>query len=174
MKNIIASKRKYKNEVVGEACSRIQFIRLVLAVVLLLAGLVSCKLTNTSRWKVDSKSMEPNLKEGQFVVVEPVEDLSSLRRGDIILLEWNGNSLIKRLIGLPGETVEIRQGSILINGAVYDEPYDAIKPKYEQGPVKLGKDEYYVLGDNRNDSRDSHQSGFGPITSEMIKGRVVP
>ncbi len=116
--------------------------------------------------------MEPNLKKGQIVVVEPVEDLSSLRRGDIILLEWNGNSLIKRLIGLPGETIEVHQGSILVNGTVYDEPYNVIKPKYEQGPVQLGKDEYYVLGDNRNDSRDSHQ--FGPITGEIIKGRVIP
>jgi signal peptidase I len=121
---------------------------------------------------MDGKSMEPNLKDGQVVITEPVDDLSGLQRGDIIILDWNGNSLLKRLIGLPGETIEIRQGSILINGEVYSETYDVIQQEYEREPIKLGEDEYYILGDNRNDSRDSHQ--FGPITGDMIKARVIP
>jgi signal peptidase I len=121
---------------------------------------------------MDGKSMEPNLNDGQTVEAESIEDLSSLQRGDIIIFEWEENSLLKRLVGLPGETIEIRQGSIIINGEVYNEPYDVIPPEYEREPIKLGQDEYYVLGDNRNDSRDSHN--FGPITGEMIKGRVIP
>jgi signal peptidase I len=168
----MALKRKHKNQVVGEFCSRLQSISRVLTVVLLLGGLISCKLTNTSRLRIEGKGMEPNLKDGQIVTAQPVEDLSSLQRGDVIIFEWNGNSLIKRLIGLPGETLEIRQGSIIINGEVYDEPYEVMAPEYEQEPIELGQDEYYVLGDNRNDSRDSHQ--FGPITGEVIKGRVIP
>ena len=116
--------------------------------------------------------MEPNLKDGQIVVSEPIEEVSSLQRGDIIILEWNEESLMKRLIALPGESIEIRQGSILINGKVYDEPYDVIPPDYDLESAKLGVNEYFVLGDNRNESRDSHN--FGPITGEMIKGRVLP
>ena len=165
-------RRMYKTQVVGEPCSRLQSISLVLTVVLLLGGLVSCALSSTSQWRMDGKSMEPNLNDGQTVEAESIEDLSSLQRGDIIIFEWEENSLLKRLVGLPGETIEIRQGSIIINGEVYNEPYDVIPPEYEREPIKLGQDEYYVLGDNRNDSRDSHN--FGPITGEMIKGRVIP
>jgi len=121
---------------------------------------------------MDGHSMEPNLTDGQFVEAEPVEELSTLQRGDIVIFEWNRAPLLKRLIGLPGETIEIRQGSIIIDGEVYDEPYEVIAPEYAQEPIKLGEDEYYVLGDNRNDSRDSHN--FGPITGEMIKERVNP
>jgi signal peptidase I len=116
-------------------------------------------------------SMQPTFKDGQVIEVKSVDNISSLQRGDIIVFEWNGDSLIKRLVALPGETIEIRQGSIIIDGKEYDEPYDVISPDYEREPIQLGEDEYYVLGDNRNESRDSHN--FGPITSEMIKERVT-
>jgi signal peptidase I len=127
---------------------------------------------NTSRLKMAGKSMEPNFSDGQTIVAEPVEDIASLHRGDVIIFTQDGNLMIKRLIALPGETVEIHQGSIIINGEVYKEPYKVIPPTYEQEPLKLGEDEYYVLGDNRDESSDSHN--FGPITGKMITKRVVP
>ena len=129
-------------------------------------------LGNTSRLKMAGNSMEPNVRDGQTVVAKKVEDVTSLHRGDIITFTQDGNLMIKRLIALPGETVEIRQGAIYIDGQVYDEPYEAIAPIYEQQTLQLGENEYYVLGDNRAESVDSHD--FGPITSEVIQGRVIP
>jgi signal peptidase I len=117
-------------------------------------------------------SMEPTIKDGQVIVAKSIDDIANLQRGDIILINREENALIRRLIALPGETIEINQGTILINGAVYNEPYEVIPATYLQEPLQLGKDEYYVLGDNREDSIDSHS--FGPITGEMILKRVTP
>jgi signal peptidase I len=173
LKNIIlVSRERYENQDGKKAHSHFQTVRIFLVALVLLGSTLSCTLGNTSHWKVDGKAMEPNFSDGQFVQVESLEDLSSLKRGDVIIFEWNETTLLKRLIGLPGETVEIREGSIYIDGKVYDEPYEVSTAEYEREPIKLGEDDYYVLGDNRNDSRDSHQ--FGPITSEMIIGRVLP
>ncbi len=116
--------------------------------------------------------MEPNYSDGQIVDVDPVE-LEDLKRGDVILIEDdNGRMFLKRLIGLPSETIEIKNGQILINSAVLDEPYKASSPKYEEARLKLDEDEYYVLGDNRSNSADSHL--WGPISGGQIKGRARP
>jgi signal peptidase I len=147
------------------------YASITIAVVFLLVSLLSCSsLSKTSRWRMDGYSMEPNLTDGQFVNVEEV-NLTDLQRGDLIIFEWDDGTLLKRLIALPGETVEVKQGHILINGQIYKEPYEVVPPDYEQEPLKLGKDEYFVLGDNRNKSADSH--AFGPIKGNTIIGRVV-
>lgn len=129
-------------------------------------------LGNTSRLRMTGNSMEPNLPDGQTVVAEKVDNVATLHRGDIITFTQDGSLMIKRLIALPGETIEIHEGSILINGEVYSEPYKVIPTDYEQESLTLGENEYYVLGDNRSESIDSHS--FGAITAETIKGRVVP
>lgn len=129
-------------------------------------------LGNTSRLRMAGNSMAPTFSDGQTILAEPVNNVSTLQRGDVIIFTQDGAMMIKRLIALPGETIEIRQGSILINGKVYDEPYKVIPANYEQEPLKLGADEYYVLGDNRNESSDSHN--FGPVTGKTISKRVVP
>lgn len=116
--------------------------------------------------------MEPNFHDGQVVKVEKDVDVSSLQRGDVIVFELDGNIMLKRLIALPGEAIEIREGSVLINGDAYEEPYEVIPPDYEQERLQLGENEYYVLGDNRLASTDSHQ--FGPIKGNQIRGRINP
>lgn len=149
----------------------------VILVVVVIAGIVfvrssSTAFMNTSRLRMTGNSMEPNFSDGQTILAEPVNDVSSIQRGDVIIFTQDGAMMVKRLIGLPGETIEIRQGSILINGQVYDEPYKVIAANYEQEPIKLGADEFYVLGDNRNESSDSHN--FGPVPGKTINKRVVP
>ena len=99
--------------------------------------------------------------------------------GDIIVFRPNGNEkshlYIKRVIAGPGDTVEIRQGVVYVNGEVFDESVEVASIE-EAGiasePIKLGADEFFVLGDNRNNSEDSRFANIGNIKKEYIIGKV--
>ena len=127
---------------------------------------------------IPSSSMEPTLEVGDRVLVNKLSyDLHDVNRGDLVVFERPDGSagdikdLIKRAIGLPGETVEIRDGSVLIDGRVLDEPYLADEEVLvEFAPVVVPEDQVFVMGDNRDDSRDSR--AFGPITIDSIVGRA--
>lgn len=126
-------------------------------------------------YKVTSPSMEPALPLDSYITVVPVS-LSALQRGDIIMYEQRyseGRSHAKRLIGLPGETIEIRENAIYIDGAVLDESYpvEPFRSFQSHEPITLADDEYYVLGDNRPNSSDSRR--IGPISGDEIVGRVM-
>jgi len=131
--------------------------------------------TFTGRYEVQSISMEPTLHEGQYLIVSKVAYwFHAPERGDIIVLDPPNHQsdipYIKRVIGLPGEKVEIREGRVWINGIALNEPYVSGPPAYSESLV-LGKDEYLVLGDNRNNSSDSHIWGILP--RENIIGKSV-
>ena len=117
------------------------------------------------------KSMEPNFQADQVVRVEAVSP-SDLERGDVVVYEIEGNTWIKRLVGLPGEIVEIRGSQLFINGQVHHEPYDTVPSPRNCGPFTLGEDEYFFVGDNRAASNDS--CSFGPLPGSSITRRVVP
>jgi signal peptidase I len=124
------------------------------------------------RFRIESVSMQPNLYEGEYVIVDKVSySLSSPRRGDIIVFEKTGQpDLIKRVIGLPGDTVEVRPGQVLVNGIALVEPYIANPPNYTFGPVQVEPDRFFVMGDNRSNSSDSHV--WGTISRDVIVGRA--
>lgn len=143
-----------------------------------------------SPYKVSGISMEPSMEEGDLVIVNRLSYmLSEPERYDIILFSYkydNNRKLIKRVIGLPGETVQIKDGEIYINDEKLDEyygVYNAIKYTGESigseiaymnwGPVKLGEDEIFVLGDNRNNSEDSRSSDVGLVKIDDIVGKVT-
>ena len=115
--------------------------------------------------------MEPNYPAGTIFTIEAVP-LSELERGELVLVELDGVQIIKGLIGLPNETVYIYDGKLFINGELLVEPYEVIPPLYTLEEIKLDKDMYFILGDNRPDSKDSHS--FGPIKGSNIKGRAIP
>ena len=125
-------------------------------------------------------SMEPKLYNGQEVLVNRLlYRLSSPGRGDVVAFLPNGNKnshyYIKRVVGLPGETVQIVGGYVYINGEllVEDESYDKIADAgIAQVEVQLGSDEFFVLGDNRNNSEDSRSGNIGPVKKETIAGKV--
>ena len=105
--------------------------------------------------------------------------LSSPKRGDIIAFRTSEDKKasihIKRVIALPGETVQIRDGQILINGEVYNEKdeFPAItNAGLASEPITVGKGQYFVLGDNRNNSEDSRHNGMGLVDSDRIVGKL--
>jgi signal peptidase I len=131
--------------------------------------------TLTGRYEVQSISMEPTLHEGQFLIVSKIAYwLQSPKRGDIVVLDPpNGQGsipYIKRIIGLPNEHIEIRDGRVWVNGVALNEPYISGPPMYRED-ITLGEDEYLVLGDNRNNSSDSHV--WGTLPRDKIIGKTI-
>ena len=130
--------------------------------------------------KNSGDSMRPAVLDGDIVLVNRmIYDASKPKRGDIIVFKPNGNenarSYIKRIIGLPGETVQIADGLIYIDGEVLQESYgrEVIQdPGLAAEPITLGEDEYFVLGDNRNQSSDSRDPSVGLIHRDEIVGRA--
>ena len=130
---------------------------------------------------VDGRSMEPSFEDRQRLVISRLHYwFSEPRRGDIIVFNSpqprteNESALVKRVIGLPGETVEIRNQQVYINGVLLNEPY--IKEpcntyRCRDGIWELGPDEYFMMGDNRNVSNDSRV--FGPVPHRNIVGEVL-
>ena len=120
--------------------------------------------------------MEPALSHGHRLLIRPLDHQDTIARGDIVVVHdprLHGTDYIKRIIGLPGEHVRIGAGGILINERSLHEPYMAEGEWSSIGSVSqwlLGEDEYLVLGDNRNDSRDSRR--FGPLSRDHILGKA--
>jgi signal peptidase I len=130
----------------------------------------------SARVRVDGLSMNPTLQHGEYVLVSRLTyRTGEPERGDIIVFSFpvdQKQDLIKRVIGLPGETVSIRNGEVLINGVKLEEPYIAQSPVYN-GTWTVSAGELFVLGDNRNDSKDSHQWGLLPIENIIGKALLI-
>lgn len=126
------------------------------------------------------QSMDVTLSGGDTVLINVMAyQLGGPERGDIISFKPNGSesshSNIKRVIGLPGETIQIIEGMIYIDGKVYLEKknYPSItNPGMASEPIALEGDEYFVLGDNRNNSEDSRFADIGLVEADTIEGKV--
>jgi signal peptidase I len=144
--------------------------------IILLVALVRIGMdTFLPRYVVDGASMQPNFHTDERVIVDRVTMLfSGPSRGDVIVLDspQSDELLLKRVIGLPGETVAIEDGRVYIDGTRLDEDYIADFCTYRScnGVWELGSDQYFVLGDNRSHSLDSHS--FGPVMRDAIRGIV--
>jgi signal peptidase I len=139
---------------------------------IVIAVLINLFLAQATR--VYGHSMEPNLHTDQRLVVEKVSyRLHGPRRGDVVVLNIPNRGpelLIKRVIALPGETVEIREGGVYINGRQLDEPYLSGETRGSYGPLVVSPGHVFVMGDNRGASNDSR--AFGPVPMEQIVGRA--
>jgi signal peptidase I len=131
--------------------------------------------TVAQNFRIDGDSMEPNLHNGQYLIISRLAyRFGEPQRGDIVVFRFPrdpNRDFIKRVIGLPGETVQVRRGQVFIDGQPLDEPYRPRMGSYDAGPVTLGPDEVYVLGDNRNNSSDSH--AWGPLPMKNIIGKAL-
>lgn len=128
----------------------------------------------TSRVRVYNISMQPTLYEGNLLVVNKLAyKLGEPKHGDIIIFHYQGTvteDYIKRVIGLPGDTVEVGGGVVTVNGQALTEPYIAALPGYT-GRWVVPEGELFVLGDNRNHSSDSHDWGF--VQQEWVVGKAI-
>ncbi len=145
-------------------------------------------------YRVENISMEPNLHEGQFLIINRFAycpgfhlDMAPLnihaektwclwtpRRGDVVVFHYpldTSKDFIKRVIGLPGETVQIKAGRVYINGVEMSEPFGPNPGSYDAPAVKLAANQIYVMGDNRNSSSDSHV--WGPVPMQDMVGRAI-
>lgn len=124
---------------------------------------------------VPSVSMAPTIHVGDRLWTDKLTlHWRPIRRGDIVVFDTPfpaTTPYVKRVIGLSGETVEVKDGKVLINGRPIDEPYLAEKPAYHFGPITVPQGQVLVLGDNRNDSYDSHY--WGCLDKSAITARVV-
>jgi signal peptidase I len=154
--------------------------------------------TSIQNFKVEGSSMQPTLEGGQYLLVNKLvylrmdqERLSRMmpfwsvtsgeqsfavhppRRGEVIVFHYPLNpsrDFVKRVIGVPGDTVEIRNGMVMVNGQVLDEPYLTSRDNSSLSRVTIGEGEYFVLGDNRRGSNDSRN--WGTVPEVNILGKV--
>lgn len=125
-------------------------------------------------------SMEPTLYNAQEILISRFSyKLTSPKRFDVVVFLPNGNQnahyYVKRVVGLPGETVKIEDGSVFIDGVLLDEgeQFDHMADAGIAGhEITLESDEYFVLGDNRNSSEDSRSGNIGPVKKDMIIGKA--
>lgn len=157
------------------------FLSEIIETIFLIATIYALVDLASVRFYVDGPSMEPTFFTGQRIIVSRVSYLlGEPERGDIIVFESPDDPgvdppLIKRLIGVPGDTVEVRDTLVYVNGKQLQEPYFVNTPctasNCPNNTWQLGTDQYFVMGDNRNRSRDSRR--FGPITREHIIGEAL-
>ncbi len=127
--------------------------------------------------KVEGTSMAPLLSDQERIFINKfVYRFEPIQRGDVVVFWYpldHSKSFIKRVVGLPGETVQIRQGAVYVDGKFVPEPY--VPPQYEDpsdfGPKLVPPDSYFVMGDHRISSNDSRV--FGAVASRYIYGRAV-
>ena len=126
--------------------------------------------------QVNGSSMYPTLEDGQMLLVSKISKVTNdYERGDIVIFKHNGKNLIKRLIALPGETIQIIGNDIYINDKKIEDYVDVdmeeIRNNYFTDKVTLAEDEYVFFGDNRNNSVDCRQ--IGPVKRKDIVGKVI-
>ncbi len=130
------------------------------------------------RTSVIGSSMEPTLQNGENVLINRLTyRFFTPKRGDVVVFLPNGNEnshpYIKRLVALPGETEQIRGGSLYVDGVPWEGASDLIADAgIADAELVLGDDEYFVLGDNCNESEDSRSANIGPVKAQTIVGRA--
>jgi len=143
------------------------------AQVVLLVAIAAAFFLRTPQ--VDGISMEPRVQAGEFVLINTLAfRFGPIRRGDVVAFRHDAptpETYIKRIIGLPGERVEVRDGVVSVNGRTLAEPYVEFPDRRSAPPVVVPPNTYYVLGDNRADSDDSRT--WGVLAASDIVGKAV-
>ena len=145
-----------------------------LAVALVIAVVVRTFIFEPVR--VDGNSMYPTLKHGEVMIVSKM----GYRFGgepelfDVVICHYPGRgntNFVKRVVGLPGDTVQVLDGHLIVNGVTYEEKFLHERPIENFGPIVVPEGQYFVMGDNRNNSNDSRR--VGPLEREYIVGKVA-
>jgi signal peptidase I len=125
------------------------------------------------RYRIDGSSMNPTLQDGQYLIINNISYyVDDPEAGDVIVFHHPTSdlNLIKRVIGVPGDVIVVKDNVVTVNDVILDEPYIREAPRYEYNGV-VPEGEYFVLGDNRNNSSDSHSWSFLP--EDHIVGKAM-
>ena len=175
-----------ENKSIAEAKEKLEdkkvrgVLRLVFEIIVTLAFAALVGIAMFQSVTMQESSMEPTISVGdRYFMNRVIYRVSSPKRGDVIVFRTNASDdaalHIRRVIGLPGETVQIVDGQILINGETYKEGRDfpvISNPGMASSPVTLESGEYFVLGDNRNNSEDSRYGSIGKVNKKYITGKL--
>ena len=146
----------------------------VKVVLISLAIILPVRMFLIQPFYVEGASMEPSFYDKEYLIVNEITyRFNEPQRGEVIVFKYPKNPrqyYIKRIIGLPGETIEIRDGKVYINNEILGEEYIKLLSSDNRKTVVLGGNEYFVLGDNRKNSSDSRL--FGPLKEKYIIGKV--
>lgn len=171
--NFRRKRRKMKLSTAKSAAASAVEILIVLLVAFVLVYCAGMRVTMVGN------SMESTVSDGSQILVNRfIYNVKSPKSGDVIVFLPNGNEkshyYVKRVIGVPGDKVQIKSGLLYVNGELYDtEDTDTIKNAgVAEEEITVGEDEYFVLGDNRNSSEDSRYANIGNIKKEYIKGKA--
>jgi len=152
----------------------ILIFEVVKVVVISLAIILPIRMFLVQPFYVEGASMEPNFYQNEYLVIDELSyRFNAPERGQVIIFKNPQNTrnyFIKRIIGLPGETVEIKDGHVYINEAQLEEKYIEHVSADSHSPITLANNEFFVMGDNRVNSFDSRQ--LGPIKQDYFIGRV--
>ena len=164
------SKDKENIEVINEVDKEkdnkfIKFIKELIPYVIILVVVVLIRTYLFTPIVVSGPSMQPTLNGGELMILNKLND--DYERFDVVVVDIGNEDIIKRIIAMPGETISCESGIVYVNGRRQDEEYSqGITFNFDK--IKLGDDEYFVMGDNREDSKDSRH--LGPISKDNIKG----
>ncbi|HBX68321.1 MAG TPA: signal peptidase I [Chloroflexi bacterium] len=151
-----------------------QFFRDVLETLILSVVLFVAINAVSARIRVDGSSMVPTLNNGEFVMVNRLAyKFGAPKHGDVVVFDYPRDpqqEYIKRIIGLPGDFISIKNGYVYVNGLQLIEPYIAAAPR-SQGEWTVPEDHIFVLGDNRNNSQDSRSFGF--VAFDQVIGKAL-
>ena len=167
-------KKRINYNIIKEAIIWVAELVLAFAIACLLVVNFGVMISNVGQ------SMDPTLASGDRVLTNRlIYNMTSPKRGDLVVFKPNGNEsshyYIKRIVGLPGETIEIQDEKILVNGKEIKERYQTTKIDdvgVLSEPMKLGNNEYFVLGDDRQNSEDSRNIDIGNVKRTDIEGKV--
>lgn len=174
----ILKQDKNKNPKSSQENPWVELVQTVVTAVILAFGIRT--FVAEARY-IPSSSMEPTLEINDRLIIEKLSYyFREPVRGDVVVFNPTEalkaqdfhDAFIKRVIGLPGETIEVKNGDVYVNGQRLSEKYIAEDPNYDYGPVVVPENEYLVLGDNRNNSYDSHYWGFVPENKIIGKAFV--
>ena len=162
-----ADKRNKKNKAKQELLSWMRDLALAVIVVLIIKTFLFSIIT------VEGNSMLDTLHSGDRLYVSLLSArIEGYERGDVVICYYPGRTdrCVKRIVGLPGDTVKILSGEVYVNGQLLEEDYLTRKAGYNYPEITLEADEYFVLGDNRPISHDSHSHDVGPV--DRLEGKV--
>jgi signal peptidase I len=172
--NFGKQRKKFNMPLFKEILSWIVELAIVIVMAYVLVSSFGC------RTSVVGQAMESQLQSNDQILVNKfVYMLSKPKTGDVVVFLPNGNEkshyYVRRVIGTPGDTVQIINGAVYVNGAIYNEEIDvaAIEDAgLAADELTLGKDEYFVLGDNRNNSEDSRYANIGMVKKDYMLGKA--